>query len=171
MLNNPSVKIGLILSLMFLVVVNAQVSATLNSIPVFPANIDVSQNVTFTATISGTTATPYTYNFLIYNSINGAVVANQLYTGVTSTSNTFVWLPLAPNSLLEANVIISDSGTNTVNSIMLTGLNVNPSLEVFPINISSQESASNSIPNMANVILDSGESAYVNLLWSGKAHM
>ena len=167
MLNNPSVKIGLILSLMFLVVVNAQVSATLNSIPAFPANIDVSQNVIFTANILGTTATPYTYNFLIYNSITGAVVANQLYTGVSSTSNTFVWLPLAPNSLLEANVIISDSGTNTVNSIMLTGLNVNPSLEVFPINISSQESASNSIPNMANVILDSGESAYVNLLWSG----
>jgi YVTN family beta-propeller protein len=166
-LNNPSVKIGLILSLMFLVVVNAQVSATLNSIPAFPANIDVGQNVIFTANILGTTATPYTYNFLIYNSITGAVVANQLYTGVSSTSNTFVWLPLAPNSLLEANVIISDSGTNTVNSIMLTGLNVNPSLEVFPINISSQESASNSIPNMANVILDSGESAYVNLLWSG----
>ena len=166
-LNNPSVKIGLILSLMFLVVVNAQVSATLNSIPAFPANIDVGQNVIFTANILGTTATPYTYNFLIYNSITGAVVANQLYTGVSSTSNTFVWSPLAPNSLLEANVIISDSGTNTVNSIMLTGLNVNPSLEVFPINISSQESASNSIPNMANVILDSGESAYVNLLWSG----
>ena len=75
--------------------------------------IDQGQSILFTASFTANTGTyPYTYNYLIVNSITNTVIANQLYTGNYFTSNTFFWTPpsaLYTANTFKANVIITDS--------------------------------------------------------------
>ena len=56
---------------------------TLSSCP-SSTSLDVGQTVSCTASFTGGTS-PYTYNWLVVNSITDAVVANMLFTGVSST--------------------------------------------------------------------------------------
>ena len=100
--------------------------------------------IVFTASWSGGTP-DYTANYLITNTITNDIVANMLYSGITTTSNTFSWT--IPNSLvantLTANVIITDSattpeiknstktGTLTVDSVYSLLKNV----QISPLNI------------------------------------
>ena len=83
--------------------------------------IDQGQSILFTASFTGGTNT-YSYNFLIVNSITNAVIVNQLFSGCTLTTNTFLWTPpanLYTANTFKANVVITDSATTptTVNSI------------------------------------------------------
>ncbi len=91
---------------------------TLSSCP-SSSKLDVGQSVSCTATVSGGTS-PYTYNWLISNSVTGAITANMLFNSVSSTSNTFTYTTLSAdtsNSPEEFNVIITDAHPTTVNSI------------------------------------------------------
>ena len=86
------------------------------------------QTASCTITVSGGVA-PYTYNWLVVNSITDAVVANMLFTGVSSTSNTFAYSAVGAdvaNSPLVFNAIITDSHPSTVNSIYSATFLVNP---------------------------------------------
>ncbi len=85
--------------------------------------VDTGQYEAFSSSWTGGTL-PYTANYLVFNTVTDALVANALYTGITGTSNTFLWfVPTADaGNTISANVFIIDSASNpvTVNSIQLS---------------------------------------------------
>ena len=102
---------------------------TLSSCP-SSIHLDVGQSVSCTASVSGGTS-PYTYNWLISNSITNAITANMLLTGISSTSNTFTYTTSSAdtsNSPEQFNVIVTDSNPTTVNSIYSSTFTTNPAL-------------------------------------------
>ena len=97
------------------------------TISISNAIIDAGQYVAISAYETGGTS-PYTYNFIVFNSTDKTVIANQLGTG-----NTFVlqsnslWIK---NSPIEANVAVTDSAAIPVsaNSMNTANLIINPAL-------------------------------------------
>ena len=83
--------------------------------PTSPATYSPGSTVTFSTSFTGGTP-PYTYNWLVVNSITGVLLANALYTGVSATSNSFAWtIPSADNgNTVVANVIVTDSASTPV---------------------------------------------------------
>ena len=119
--------------------------------------IDQGQSILFTASgISGGTST-YTYNYQITNSINNVLIANQLFTGCTLTTNTFFWTPpanLYTANTFRANVFVTDSATTpiNVNSILhAIGYNSVPLVTITP----------------SNVLLDAGQTEVYTFTESG----
>ena len=103
-------------------------------------NLDVGQSVTFSTSFIGGVS-PYTYNWIVSNTVNGATVANSLYTS-SLTSNTFTWTiaPSAAGNTVYANVIITDSlssnsqgSQTTVNSIESSTIKVDAAPSVISI--------------------------------------
>ncbi|MDE1860637.1 MAG: hypothetical protein KGH72_02860 [Candidatus Micrarchaeota archaeon] len=115
---------------------------------------DASQYIIFTGTVSGGTA-PYTYNFLVVNTITGALLANLLTTNSLS-SNTFAWqIPAADaGNTLNANVIVTDSLSQSANSVKSSTIAVN----AFPTTPSLTPS---------NSVLDSGQYEIFTSSWTG----
>lgn len=105
------------------ITVNAAISATILSSSNSLA--DQGQVETVTYTIAGGTP-PYTYNFLVSNSGTGNVIANQIYTGCTLTTNSFTFtIPTSnPNAIgsltLSGNVIDKTSFTSGVSNLITT---------------------------------------------------
>ena len=127
---------------------------TLSSCPSSPI-LDAGQTVSCTITVSGGVA-PYTYNWLISNSITDSVVANMLFTGVSSASNTFEYTSVgadAANSPLVFNVVVTDSHPTTINSIYSSAFTVNTALTIPSI-----------IPS--NPTINSGQSVTFSSAWS-----
>lgn len=100
-------------------------SGTVNVIRLSPLSVPVvlisnsiiyaGENETVNAYVEGGQM-PYTYNYIISNSVNGAVLANALYTSVSSTSNTFRWsIPITYGSnTVNVEVEVTDAnGTTT----------------------------------------------------------
>ncbi|MDE1768167.1 MAG: hypothetical protein KGH62_02260, partial [Candidatus Micrarchaeota archaeon] len=73
---------------------------------------------------------PYTYNFLIYNSITNIQIANNLIVGNPRSSNAFIWqVPAAEaGNTIYANVIITDASGAVANSIHTTVQTINPAM-------------------------------------------
>ena len=96
--------------------------------PSLPATLAPGQSIVFTANVS-LGSLPYTFNYILSNTITGSIVASQLYTGVSTTYNSFTWLipSSALGNTIEANVIVHDAGTNTVSSSYLFTLTVSQS--------------------------------------------
>ena len=119
------------------------------------------QSITITATLPGgsTGTSPYTYNYLVVNTITGARVANQLYIGVVGTSNSFVFTSNANlvGNTLAANVIITDSATTpeTVNSVKTGTITIDQALGTPTIT-----------PSAANT-LDAGQSITITATLPG----
>jgi hypothetical protein len=90
----------------------------------------------FSAYLSGGTS-PYTYNFLVYNSVTNKLIINSLQ----YNSNTFTWLvPSADNgNTIYANVITTDSATanEITNSILTSVITIGNSLSAGAINPTS----------------------------------
>ena len=137
------------------VVAPALSTPTLSSCP-SSAKLDVGQTVSCTATVSGGTG-PYTYNWIVSNSITNAIVANMLFTGVSSTSNTFTYTTVSAdtsNSPLKFNVIVTDSASTTVNSIYSGTFQVKATM-------------SNPLIYPSNPTIDSGQSVTFSSTWTG----
>ena len=127
---------------------------TLSSCP-SSAKIDVGQTVSCTATVSGGTS-PYTYNWLISNTVTDTITANMLFTGVSSTSNTFTYTAVSAdtaNSPEQFNVIITDSHPTTVNSVYSGNFIIHAALSI------------SSISPIRSI--DTGQSILLTVLWSG----
>ncbi|MDE1859947.1 MAG: hypothetical protein KGH67_05485, partial [Candidatus Micrarchaeota archaeon] len=88
-------------------------------------NATAGRDEKFSATVSEGAA-PYTYNFLVYNSVTNQQLGNDL-----TTSNTFNWLiPTADvGNTITANVFVTDSEPTkvTTNSINLPAITIGPS--------------------------------------------
>ena len=73
----------------------------------------------FMATVEGGVA-PFTYNYLVVNTVSGTLLANALWSN-PSTTNTFGWTVPSNDigNTIQANVIIKDSATtpDTANSV------------------------------------------------------
>ena len=86
--------------------------ALINNWGVQNAIINVGQTQVLTANTENTGTSPYTYNFLVYNSI-GSLVYNSLYSNVISSVNSIsfkqnsLWGP----GIFTANIIITDSAS------------------------------------------------------------
>lgn len=98
--------------------------------------IDQGQSILFTAMPDGGSE-PYTYNFLVVNVGTGAIVANQLYEGVTSGTNSFLWTPanaLYTSNSFEANVVVTDAAPLTMSSPYQTiGYNAALGITISPV--------------------------------------
>ena len=90
--------------------------------------VNTGQYEIFTATTSGGTSA-YTFNYLVYNSITNAIITNELYIGVASTTNTFIWfVPGADYSnTIRANVFVTDNSESpvTLNSVNTPTITIN----------------------------------------------
>ena len=85
---------------------------------------DNGQSVTIATYETGGTA-PYTYNFLVFNSITNALIANQLGTSntFTFTANTFM-----VGNTFKANVLVTDNLQTAANSVNSGTLSFNPTM-------------------------------------------
>jgi hypothetical protein len=117
------------------ITINSYVTPNTPSISVSNTIIDIGQSTNISTTVSGGRS-PFTYNWIITNTVTGNVVSNQLYTGVSPTANSFIWTPPANfvGNIVQANVIITDTLSNTVNSIKSTPIHINsaPTLTITP---------------------------------------
>ena len=129
--------------------------------PTSAATYSAGQTVDFSTSFTGGSP-PYTYNWLVVNSITGVLIANALYTGVSATSNTFAWtIPSsATGNTVVANVIVTDSASTpvTVNSvksgvITISSVTCTISLSTTSINFGSISPSTSIATN--NAIVDS----------------
>ena len=81
--------------------------------------IDQGQSILFTSSFTIGSASSYTYNLNIVNSITPSVIIANFLTTNSYASNTYFWTPpdaLYTANTFEANLIISD-GTTTINTV------------------------------------------------------
>ncbi|MGI0100571.1 MAG: hypothetical protein ACREBH_02530, partial [Candidatus Micrarchaeaceae archaeon] len=92
----------------------------------YPPN-GIEPNTTYGAVTAAPSSGSYTYNFIVFNSVTSALIANQLGTSnsFTFTSNTF----MAGNTF-KANVLVTDGATtpSTANSVNSGTITVNPAM-------------------------------------------
>jgi hypothetical protein len=92
---------------------------------------DAGQYELFSASWSGG-LTPYSANYIIINSHTGAVLASQLYTDISTTSNTFVYqIPSEwAGNTITANVVVTDSAPTptTKNSVKTAAITISTAL-------------------------------------------
>ena len=107
--------------------------------------IDQGQSIKFTANVINGQE-PFTYNFLVVNTVTNAIIANYLVTGINSQSNSFLWTPatnLYVGNSVGVNVIITDAHPTTVNTIYN--------------DIGYNSAANIVISSISNTLLDSGQ--------------
>lgn len=116
---------SLLLLIFFANTVSAALTVTINT----PTNIiaDTGQYVIFTASLANQGSTPYTYNFVVYNSFTSVVIANMLFTN-SLTTNTFLWqIPAADaGNTVDANVVAMDNSGGLANSIVTPPVGITP---------------------------------------------
>ena len=114
-----------------IIVSNSLAIPTLTSSPVLSNTLDVGQSIVYTATWNNATAV-FSANYVLSNSITGAIISSQLYTGITGTTNTFTYtIPAsALGNTIAANVFITDNAYSpeTTNSVYDKTIDNQPSL-------------------------------------------
>ncbi|MDE1762281.1 MAG: hypothetical protein KGH78_03770 [Candidatus Micrarchaeota archaeon] len=142
--------------------------------PSSPQSNSVGDSVAFIATASGGSS-PYTYNYQLTNTITNALIANQLWTGVASATNTFTYTFVSGDigQTEHANVIVKDfatipmsansifSGTITISSATCVPV-ISNSLITFP---STPPGSFAPVAN-AETITNSGSSSSYIVLYS-----
>ncbi len=134
--------------------IDPALSVAIHTSPVLPTSLNTGQSITFNALPSDGSGSYTTYNFIIYNSDTNIQVANDL-----TTTNGFVYtIPdgEAGNTLV-ANVFVTDSNLNTVNSVLTGALTV-------PLPAISES------PNpftLSNTVIDMGQYSFANTIISG----
>ena len=107
---------------------------------------DVGQYETFSTSFTGSSS-PYTYNWIISNSVDNSVVYSISFSN-SLTTNTFTFqVPgyFVSNSPLEANVVVTDAGSVTANSVYSSNF------VVFVAPLAA------GVPAMSNSVVDAGQ--------------
>jgi hypothetical protein len=130
--------------------VNMALASPLISQSVYPT-ITNGQVEVFNAFSTGGTPPYTTYNFIVYNSVTNAPLANML-----TPSNSFLWTITGTNigNTFEANVIVTDSATTR--SSMISGNTPKVTIKV-PYN-----APSNPTLTLSNTLIDQGQSILFN---------
>ena len=127
--------------------------------PTVQQGLAASNTIVFTA-LSDSQMLPLTYNYIVFNTITHAIVANMLYTGVTLTSNTFSFTANtaleAVGSTLSANVQVTDA-----NSFTTVSANVNTITVTGPAAVIQVTPPTNALPQ--SVAQFNGQSSYIQL--------
>jgi YVTN family beta-propeller protein len=117
-------------------VLSSTVTATLATTPIAPNGIDAfgafsGNTITFNAFASGGSGTYSTYVFDVYNSVTNSLV-NSVNTGSTN-SLVFTTNTNLIGQTLNANVFVTDTNSNTGNSVLVGPFTVNavPSISAF----------------------------------------
>ena len=128
-----------------------------NIIPSSATILDAGQSITITATIPAgfIGVGPYTYNFIVFNSITNIIIANQLYTSVLTTSNSYTF---TSNSNLVGNTLNANA---IVKDFLLTNVNT-PNTGLITINAALVENKLYS----TNSVIDQGQTETFQLIWS-----
>ena len=122
--------------------VTVNVNSLVPQLSVSNTLLDAGQYTLLTANApAASSGPPYSYSYSITNSVTGALLANQLYSNVLSSSNSFLWEPpsyLLGNSL-RANVVVTDSNSVSYasqylligfNSLLSASMSLSPTLNV-----------------------------------------
>ena len=150
---------------------------TLASAPSAPSNQVTGNTITFTANIIGGSS-PYTYNYLVFNTITNNIIADQVYSGVALTSNTYVYT--IPSGLIgntiAGNVIVTDSSFNDiyyVSSIITNSLFAGGTTQPFlnPSNTLLYVTNDQPSPNGAIVVINTITDAVVNVIGGLMHHL
>jgi hypothetical protein len=128
---------------------------TLASSPLLPNTMDANTVITFTASNIGGTATAYTVNYILSNSITNALLLSSQYNSVPAGSNTMVWtLPsLLLGNTVRANVVVANAvQLLTSNSVYSNTLTINsipsataPSFSSSPITLGQSTTLSTTL--------------------------
>ncbi|MGD0729517.1 MAG: hypothetical protein ABR981_05565, partial [Candidatus Micrarchaeaceae archaeon] len=118
-------------------------SLTASITPIIASN----RKETFTATVYSSNS-PYTYNYLVINSVTNAIIANMLVTNAL-TSNTWIWhIPAnLTGNTVKANVIVTNSNTIPVvaNSLYTPIISIafspSPGSHIINISLSNQQTS------------------------------
>ena len=100
-------------------------SMTLTSTPTLPALLDLGQSITFNAAWTGGLAN-YNALYTIANSITNSIMAAYQFNGISGTTNSFVFIPTNDmlGNTIEANVLVTDSASETANSTYIKTLSL-----------------------------------------------
>ena len=98
-------------------------------VPVSNVALDIGQSITLTGTTTDT-HTPYSYNYIITNTVTGTRILSTLYSSCTLTTNTLVWTPAANlvGNVVKANVVVIDTHAIASNSLKTGNVIINPAL-------------------------------------------
>ncbi|MDE1871823.1 MAG: hypothetical protein KGI06_06320, partial [Candidatus Micrarchaeota archaeon] len=111
----------------------------------------------------GALSPPYTYNWIAVNTVTGTTIANALYTGVSSTANTFTFKANAQmdGNTIQVNVIVTDSKSTTLNSIKTETITISnvivPSglVTYLPITINNAQGSATQSPFQEMITVNS----------------
>jgi DNA-binding beta-propeller fold protein YncE len=124
------------------------------------------QYETFTATIGNDNNGPYTYNWLVVNSISNAIVGNYLFTSPLSENTLTFRLTStdASNSPEYVKVIMTDATPNTYNSAYSSTYAVMPAVKITTIPITGASTVSVLSLNGNTLYAGSGSSSIIYLI-------
>ena len=99
-------------------------------VPVSNVVLDLGQSVTFTGATTDAN-TPYSYNYIITNTVTGTQILSTLYSSCSLTTNTLVWTPAASlvGNTMQANVVVKDTYSIVSNSVKTGNIILNPALQ------------------------------------------
>lgn len=96
------------------IIITDYVPMSIPSISATPNVLAVGHSIIFNASVTGGAA-PYSYEFFVYNSSSGGIAARKQYSDIYQGAETFAWNANSSGTFY-ANVIITDSSSNTVAS-------------------------------------------------------
>lgn len=106
--------------------VTAMAFNAFSSSPTLSATLDVGQSITFNASVYNGLG-PYTYNYILSNTVTGTIVASQSSTS-NLAYNSFTWAVPAGGNTIRANVLVTDAEPVKANSVYLQTLTTDPAI-------------------------------------------
>ncbi len=142
-------------------------NSAVTSVSLTPSNtpVDQGQTETITYIISGGVE-PYTYNFLVTNTATGNVIANQIYNGVTTTTNSFTFV-LPSSGGYAANAL----GSLTIKGNVIDSTPFTPGISntISSTTIAANSAVTSTSLTQSNTLIDQGQTEVLTFKISGES--